>query len=59
MSRRERNPEALVLDEGVLREGTVCEIGGALAVEACGGLVVTPWRDRYRAAEIAELEGRL
>ncbi len=56
MSRRERNPEALVLDEGVLREGTVCEIGGALAVEACGGLVVTPWRDRYRAAEIAELE---
>lgn len=56
MSRRDRKPEALVLDEGVLREDPVCEIGGALAVEACGGLVVTPWRDRYLAAEIAELE---
>lgn len=56
MSRRDRKPEALVLDEGVLREGPVCEIGGALAVEARGGVVVTPWRDRYRAAEIGELE---
>ncbi|MEM9175204.1 MAG: methyltransferase [Myxococcota bacterium] len=56
MPRRDRKPEALVLDEGVLREGPVCEIGGQLAVEACGGLVVTPWRDRHRAAEIAELE---
>lgn len=55
MSRRDRRPEALVLDEGVLREGTACEIGGTLAVEACGGVVVTPWRDRYRAAELAEL----
>ena len=36
MSRRDRKPEALVLDEGVLREGPVCEIGGHLAVEACG-----------------------
>lgn len=44
-----------MLDEGVLRAGPVCEFGGALAVEACGGLVVTPWRDRYRAAESAEL----
>jgi len=55
MSRRDRRPEALVLDAGVLREGPVCEFGSELAVEACGGVVVTPWRDRYRAAEIAEL----
>ena len=55
MSRRDRRPEALVLDEGVLREGPVCEFGSGLAVEACGGVVVTPWRDRYRSAEIAEL----
>lgn len=55
MSRRDRRPEALVLDEGVLREGAVCEFGSDLAVEARGGLVVTPWRDRYRAAEAAEL----
>lgn len=55
MSRRDRRPEALVLDEGVLREGTVCEIGAQFAVEAQGGVVVTPWRDRHRAAEAAEL----
>lgn len=56
MSRRDRRPEALVLDEGVLRDGPVCEIGGSLAVEAKGGVVVTPWRDRFRTAEAAELE---
>ena len=55
MARRDRRPEALVLDPGVLREGPVCEIGGMLAVEARGGVVVTPWRDRFRAAEATEL----
>lgn len=55
MSRRDRRPEALVLDEGVLRDGPVCEFGGQLAVELRGGHVVTPWRDRVRAAEIAGL----
>ncbi|MCP4908699.1 MAG: class I SAM-dependent methyltransferase [bacterium] len=55
MSPRERRPEALVLDPGVLREGPVCEFGSALAVEARGGTVITPWRDRFRAAEAAEL----
>lgn len=54
MSPRERRPEALILDEGVLREGPVCEIGGDLAVEAIGGCVVTPWRDRFRVNEVAE-----
>ncbi len=55
MTRRDRRPEALVLDEDILREGPVCEFGGELAVEACGGVAVTPWRDRFRAAEAAEL----
>lgn len=55
MTRRERRPEALVLDPGVLREGPVCEFGSDLAVEARGGTFVTPWRDRFRAAEVAEL----
>jgi 16S rRNA (guanine1207-N2)-methyltransferase len=45
-----------VLDEGVLRDGPVCEFGGQLCVEARGGVVVTPWRDRFRAAQAAELE---
>ena len=58
MSRRDRRPEALVLDEGVLREGPVCEFGSELAVEACGGVIVTPWRDRFRAAEVAELTAK-
>ena len=53
MTRRDRRPEALVLDEDILREGPVCEFGGELAVEACGGVAVTPWRDRFRAAEAA------
>ncbi len=55
MSRRERRPEALVLDPGVLRAGPVCEFGSGLAVEAQGGTLVTPWRDRFRAAEVAEM----
>ena len=55
MTRRERRPEALVLDPGILREGPVCEFGSYLAVEAQGGTVITPWRDHYRAAEAAEL----
>jgi 16S rRNA (guanine1207-N2)-methyltransferase len=55
MSARDRRPEALVLDPGVLREGPVCEFGSSLAVAAQGGTVVTPWRDLFRAAEIAEL----
>jgi 16S rRNA (guanine1207-N2)-methyltransferase len=54
MTRRERRPEALILDPGVLREGPVCEFGSDLAVEAQGGTVVTPWRDRFRTAEAAE-----
>lgn len=54
MSPRERRPEALVLDEGVLREGPICEIGGDLAVSAIGGCVVTPWRDRFRANEVPQ-----
>lgn len=54
MSARDRRPESLVLDADVLREGPVCEFGSMLAVEARGGIVVTPWRDRFRAAEIAE-----
>lgn len=58
MSRRDRRPEALVLDDDVLRAGEVCEFGGQLAVEARGGVVVTPWRDRSRAAEAAELAVR-
>lgn len=53
--RRDRRPEALPLDAGVLREGAVCEFQSELAVEACGGTVVMPWRDRFRAAETAEL----
>jgi 16S rRNA (guanine1207-N2)-methyltransferase len=55
MSARDRRPEALVLDPGVLREGPVCEFGSSMAVEVKGGTVVTPWRDRFRAAEIGEL----
>jgi 16S rRNA (guanine1207-N2)-methyltransferase len=34
----------------------VCEFGSDLAVHAQGGIVVTPWRDRFRAAEAGELE---
>ncbi len=58
MSRRDRRPEALVLDPDVLRDFEVCEFGGQLAVEARGGVVITPWRDRSRAAEAAELAVR-
>ena len=54
-SRRDRRPEALVLDPGVLREGPVCEFQSDLGVEAHGGTVVQPWRDAFRAAEVAEL----
>jgi 16S rRNA (guanine1207-N2)-methyltransferase len=54
-SRRDRRPEALVLDPGVLREGPLCEFQSELGVEACGGTVVQPWRDRFRAAQAAEL----
>ena len=58
MSRKDRRPEQLVLDEGVLREGLVCEIGSDLAVESIGGCVVTPWRDLYRINEVAEHDVR-
>ena len=44
-----------MLDPGVLREGPVCEFQSDLAVEATGGSIVAPWRDRFRAAEAAEL----
>lgn len=56
MSPRERRPEALVLDPGVLREGPACEFGSEHAVVQQGGVVVTPWRDLYRACEAAELQ---
>ena len=55
-TRRDRRPEALPLDEGVLRDGPVCEFQSTHAVEAHGGIVVQPWRDAYRAAERAEFE---
>lgn len=54
-NRRDRRPEALALDPGVLREGPVCEFQSDLAVEAVGGSVVQPWRDAYRAAEASDL----
>jgi len=50
-SRRDRRPEALILDPGVLGDGPVCEFQSDLAVAAHGGTVVQPWRDRFRAAE--------
>jgi 16S rRNA (guanine1207-N2)-methyltransferase len=50
-SRRDRRPEALVLDPEVLAEGPVCEFQSDLAVAAQGGIVVQPWRDRFLAAE--------
>jgi 16S rRNA (guanine1207-N2)-methyltransferase len=53
--RRDRRPEALPLDAGVLREGPVCEFQSELAVEAHGGTVIQPWRDRFRAAEAQAL----
>ena len=55
-TRRDRRPEALSLDPGVLREGPVCEFQSDLAVAAQGGTVVQPWRDRFRAAEADGLE---
>ena len=55
-SRRDRRPEALPLDPGVLREGPVCEFQSDLAVAAQGGIVVQPWRDRYLAAEAEDLQ---
>jgi len=54
-NRRDRRPEALPLDPGVLREGTVCEFQSDLAVIAHGGSVVQPWRDRFLAARSADL----
>ena len=54
-SRRDRRPEALPLDPGALREGSVCEFQSDLAVLARGGTVVQPWRDRYLAAKANEL----
>jgi len=54
-SRRDRRPEALPLDPGVLREGGVCEFQSDLAVIAQGGTVVQPWRDRFLAAKANEL----
>lgn len=54
--RRDRRPEALVLDPGVLREGSVCEFQAQLAVEQQGGSVVQPWRDLYLQAEAADLQ---
>jgi 16S rRNA (guanine1207-N2)-methyltransferase len=54
-ARRDRRPEALPLDEGVLRDGPVCEFQASHAVEAKGGVIVQPWRDAYLAAQrIAE-----
>lgn len=44
-----------MLDPGVLREETVCEFQSELAVERHGGVTVQPWRDRFLAAEAAEL----
>lgn len=44
-----------MLDAGVLREGAICELGSALAVEAQGGTTVQPWREPFRAAEAAGL----
>jgi 16S rRNA (guanine1207-N2)-methyltransferase len=55
-NRRDRRPEALPLDPGVLREGRVCEFQSDLAVAAQGGTVVQPWRDRFLAAESADLQ---
>ncbi len=55
-NRRDRSPEALVLDPGVLESGPVCEFGASRAVELHGGCVVEPWRDRFRAAEALGLE---
>ncbi len=55
-TRRDRRPEALPLDPGVLREGAVCEFQSDLAVAARGGTVVQPWRDRFLAAEAGGLE---
>lgn len=54
-NRRNRNPETLPLDPDVLREGTICEFQADFAVLAQGGTVVQPWRDRYLAAEAADL----
>jgi len=54
-SRRDRRPEALILDPGVLRDGELCEFQSELGVEHCGGTVVQPWRDRFLAAQAAEL----
>jgi 16S rRNA (guanine1207-N2)-methyltransferase len=54
-SRRDRRPEALPLDPGVLREGSVCEFQSDLAVMAQGGTVVQPWRDRFLAAQANDL----
>lgn len=51
VSRRDRRPEALPLDEGVLTDDAVCEFQSDLAVEARGGTAVLPWRDRYLSAE--------
>lgn len=55
-SRRDRRPEALILDPGVLRAGELCEFQSDLGVELCGGTVVQPWRDRFLAAQAAELQ---
>jgi 16S rRNA (guanine1207-N2)-methyltransferase len=54
-NRRERRPEALPLDPGVLREGALCEFQSDLAAAALGGTVVQPWRDRFLAAEANDL----
>ena len=54
-SRRDRRPEALPLDPGSLRAGSVCEFQSDLAVIAQGGTVVQPWRDRFLAAEASDL----
>ena len=54
--RRDRRPEALPLDDGVLLEEAVCEFQSDLAVAALGGTSVQPWRDRFLAARSQELE---
>ncbi|HIG70101.1 MAG: methyltransferase [Myxococcales bacterium] len=55
-TQRDRRPEALALDPGVLRDGEICEFQSDLAVIAQGGIVVQPWRDRYLSAEASELK---
>jgi 16S rRNA (guanine1207-N2)-methyltransferase len=53
--KRDRRPEALPLDPGVLREGPLCEFQSDFAVSRHGGTSIQPWRDRFLAAIAEEL----